>query len=448
MNNEKPSAEEAPAEDKLELGVAPTDAKREDAPSTETSHLASSEGQSSERQSSEDPSPALNNAQSSSAHSNPSTQKTYQSDAKRKRPWFLLFTWACILVVLAALASAGYYARKIINVQARTADEFKLGMQQQQIKTQQALNQLHNTQQEQSAAVAAQLSEARERLDDADRRIAAQNKRLRAMSTTSREDWLLAEAEYLLKLANQRVRIEKSSAGADALLSEADGILRDLDEPDLFFLRRAIASDLAALRLAPSIDVSGLYFTLVALAENIAQVPLRLDRAQQLALRSDDNGVASDPTKDAVEPSTFWTRMKISFNSFVNEFQGYYRITRHEQKPQPLLPPKEAYYLPQNLRVILERAQIALLREQQDIYEQSLQQADTWLSDYYPASQQSKEIQKQLRQLKSHVVERQLPDISTSHNLLHDYIKQLHDLGGVKTSVTNEKKSSSAAGGK
>ena len=36
-------------------------------------------------------------------------------------------------------------------------------------------------------------------------RLDSHNKRLLSLSSTSREDWLLAEAEYLLRLANQRL---------------------------------------------------------------------------------------------------------------------------------------------------------------------------------------------------------------------------------------------------
>src|SRR5690606_8016466 len=41
-----------------------------------------------------------------------------------------------------------------------------------------------------------------------------QQERLRALSTTTREDWLLAEAQYLLRLANQRILTERDGANA------------------------------------------------------------------------------------------------------------------------------------------------------------------------------------------------------------------------------------------
>ena len=80
-----------------------------------------------------------------------------------------------------------------------------------------------------------------------------QQQRLLNMSTTNREDWLMAEAEYLLRLANQRVLIERSATSAVGLLESADAIMEQvaagLGDPELFAIRRAIAQDLAALRL-------------------------------------------------------------------------------------------------------------------------------------------------------------------------------------------------------
>ena len=59
------------------------------------------------------------------------------------------------------------------------------------------------------ARLEALVNDQRSALSQVDQRINAQQQRLINLSTTSREDWLLAEAEYLLRLANQRVLIER-----------------------------------------------------------------------------------------------------------------------------------------------------------------------------------------------------------------------------------------------
>src|SRR5690606_16217521 len=102
------------------------------------------------------------------------------------------------------------------------------------------------------------LTSLEERLENA-------NRRLRAMSSTNREDWKLAEAEYLLRLANQRLLMERDGGNALALAQEVDQILRDLNDTDLFPVRRALARDITALKLADQVDREGLYLQLMAL---------------------------------------------------------------------------------------------------------------------------------------------------------------------------------------
>ena len=275
----------------------------------------------------------------------------------------------------------------------------------------------------------------------------AQNKRLLSMSTTSREDWLLAEAEYLLKLANQRVLIEKSATGADALLVEADDILKGLDDPDLFPLRRAIANDLAALRLTKAVDVEGIYLALAALANTVDQLPIKPSREDfgriDHVTNTDDsavdhNGVDAQDTKIATElaksdgQGTFYAPLLVSLNRLMANIKQYVNLRDHAQAPIPVLVPEIHQYVRQNLRLIIEKAQLALLREQQDIYRESLTQAKEWIEQYYPESDKSRNFIVQLEQLQTKQIQSNLPNITGSLELLHSYIEQLHDLKGVK----------------
>jgi len=271
-------------------------------------------------------------------------------------------------------------------------------------------------------------------ISELENRVGAQAKRLRAMSDTSREDWLLAEVEYLLKLANQRVRIERSAYGAGALLEEADSILRDLDAPDLHSLRRAIAEDLAALRLMSKIDVEGIYLSLVAVTQQIENLPLRSDSSKV------NQSSLVEMTLEEKESRTAGQIIADSFFEFLTAFRSYIRVTTHAEKPQ-VLAPESAVYLQQNLRLMLERAQLALLREQQDIYTQSIGQAITWSDKYFPKTMPLLNFQEMLLSLKDKEVVQDLPDIGESLNRVHEYIKNLHLL---KSSSSTQPRKSEA----
>ena len=69
---------------------------------------------------------------------------------------------------------------------------------------------------------------------------------------TSSQDWLLAEVEYLIRLANQRVMMEADTQGAIALFAAADTIIRDAEGITAFELRQSIANDIASVTTRPT----------------------------------------------------------------------------------------------------------------------------------------------------------------------------------------------------
>ncbi len=350
-------------------------------------------------------------------------------------PWGAIFNFILILGLAGALVYVVYEGQALIekqNLAGQSLEKSVQSLQQMQTKN---FNSLAQTQQAEQKQLRKQLKDTQTLLNDSVQRITAQGKRLRAMSDTSRDDWLLAEAEYLLKLANQRIRIERSPEGAEALLEEADGILRDLDDPNMHPLRRAIAKDLTALKLLKKIDTEGIYLSLVALTDEISNIPV------VLTPRVEDQTLSSTQVTETQKDKTFWQVVGGSWSRFTGSFDSYVRVVRHDKKPKPLLPVQDEMYLQQNLRLMLERAQLALLREQQDIFEQSLGQADQWLRTYYNESDVLIKFRDELDVLSQNEIVQTLPDISHSLHLLHEYIGELHQLDGVKKTLptTTEK---------
>src|SRR5690606_3338161 len=98
--------------------------------------------------------------------------------------------------------------------------------------------------------------------------------RVLSLSSVNRDDWKLAEAEYLLRLANQRVLLERNSCNADAMAKSVDEILRDLNDPDDFTVRKALASEIGELVVDGDLDREGVYLRLLALSEEINKLPL------------------------------------------------------------------------------------------------------------------------------------------------------------------------------
>jgi|GEM_PF-187702 len=257
------------------------------------------------------------------------------------------------------------------------------------------------------------------------RRLQSHANRLQSLSGTSRNDWLLAEARYLLRLANQRLLMERATDGAQALLESADQILVAIDDVDLFRVRDAIASDIVALKLAPTIDREGLYLRLSAMSKQLDQIPA-IPRTRGLAVEEVDAApLAAD---EAAEPVKWYWVMFNSIKDSLKILDKYVQVTRLDEPPQPMLSADQQSYMIHNLRLLFEQAQLALLREQQTIYQDSLQQAQDWINTYYTHYENKATFIKEIDTLQQLPVKQNLPDISGSLKQLTAYIERYHKL--------------------
>ncbi len=384
------------------------------------------------------------NAKRKSAKASRATQPSNDTAASvvvKRRPYGFLFLLFIISIVSGAGAYVVWQGQQELQEKQLVVEELSTRLQATETQLAQQMEKLQAEQAQASTqlkqSVDQQVGQINAVVNDLDKRVIAQNKRLRSMSTTSREDWLLAEAEYLLKLANQRVLIEKNAEGAAALLTEADAILRDLGDPDLFAIRRAVKKDLAELRLTAKIDVEGIYLSLVALNGQVEKLPLYPTRAQRIdALESNNDKRVQELT--TLNDLPWYKRIGKSLSNFVGGTKNLIRIYDVNEPPAPLLPPEQGVYLQQNLRMMIERCQLALLREQQEVYRQSLEQAQEWLKTYYPQSNKTVSFSQQLEELKTQNIVRYLPDITDSLELLQGYIIDLHRVGDAKASPSDK----------
>ena len=117
------------------------------------------------------------------------------------------------------------------------------------------------------------------KVDDA---LAAQRAEVRELMGPARADWLLAESEYLLRLASQRLLMDRDVPSAIALIQSADDILADARGLKIFELRASLAEDLASLGAVAELDTEGIFLRLNALIGRVDVLPQR-----QLTYRKD-----------------------------------------------------------------------------------------------------------------------------------------------------------------
>jgi uroporphyrin-3 C-methyltransferase len=231
-------------------------------------------------------------------------------------------------------------------------------------------------------------------------RINAQGARLVELGSTTRSDWLLAEAEYLARLAKQRIQTERNTKSPLALLESVDAILQQLDEPNLIGVRAAVAADITALRLVEDIDKQGIYVELNALAASI----------KNLLIMDIDK-----PVELVKEPKQQNTSQDVGvLDKFLADFSGLIKVRQRQNPIEPILERAEEQIVRQNLQLMLEQAQLALLREEQIIYQQSLLKAQEYLHRFFKISAMGEGISQRLQQLADTNIIQQLPNIHSS----------------------------------
>ena len=327
-----------------------------------------------------------------------------------------------LLLLLAAAGGAGWWFYQV-QQQEPVVNKVQqnLESQQQDIKRlEQRLDDERAERQNQQQSQAA----LNQSISDIQLNINSHARRLRELSTTSRSDWLLAEAEYLIRLANQRLITERNTKNATSLLVTADGILRDLDEVDLLPVRKALAKSITALRSTQMVDREGLYLQLGALSEQLVNLPLmapELDEEElvdvEAEVTEDENGSISEEWRG---------RLFQSFNSALESASDLIRVRRRDAPLEPLPSVEEDQQLRHNLAILLEQAQMALLREEQAIYQASLEKAQVWLNNYFELNESAIPLVEQLALLEQENVVQQLPDISEGLEVLRDYIDSWH----------------------
>jgi uroporphyrin-3 C-methyltransferase len=226
-------------------------------------------------------------------------------------------------------------------------------------------------------------------------------------------EWKLAEAEYLLRVGNHRVLMERDARGAVPLFRAADDVVKDVDDAGLVPVRAKLAEEISALDSVEQPDIDGQFVRLEVLKRRIRELPLRLPDYK----RDLEEAGARSPTTAAEpsEPTSWLGRVADRLFSLV-------RIRDHSSGGlKPLLDPVEAGYLEMNLELALERAQLALLRDDPTLYQASLDAARRLIEDHLDAqSEVAMQFRAELDAAGQTKLGAPLPDVSGSLRLLRE----------------------------
>ncbi|MCE0558002.1 uroporphyrinogen-III C-methyltransferase [Motilimonas sp. E26] len=238
-------------------------------------------------------------------------------------------------------------------------------------------------------------------------------------------DWMLAEAEYLMRMAGRKLWLEHDVKSSIALLLATDQRITELSDPSLNPLRQAIINDISQLEALPDLDKDGLVLRLTSLEQQIDKLNIAGIKLPEV-LTETDNTLSSDI-------SDWQDNLKKSWRSFADSF---ITIERRDGKVEALLAPDQAWYLKENIKNQLVKAQLAVYREHQAIYTESLEKAASWINQYYDQNNPNTQyLVESLTELSKKAITVQYPDQLKSKPILEDVIDHR-----VKKSLSNSMK--------
>jgi uncharacterized protein HemX len=231
---------------------------------------------------------------------------------------------------------------------------------------------------------------------------------LQGASAGARDTWLLAEAEYYMQIANAQLQLGNNPQLAMLALEMADERVVQMANPALTDVRRALSDELAALEAMEKPDLQGATLTLASLARVVDSLPLRA--AGSTAGASEG---AADEEQGAAGRA--WDSVK-------DAMSGLVKVTPPDEETRVLLTPDAARLIRNNLALQLQSARLALLRGEQAIFEQSLEDADALLAQYFDGgSAQVASARDTIAEIRDSMVAVTAPDISESLRLIRQF---------------------------
>ncbi|MRT14536.1 uroporphyrinogen-III C-methyltransferase [Enterobacteriaceae bacterium RIT711] len=312
-----------------------------------------------------------------------------------------------IAIAIALALGGGLYSYGKHQAAAQNANTDALATQLTALQKQQEQQQtsLESTIKQQATALQEsdrqQANLARE-LDEVQQKVAT-------ISGSDAKTWLLAQSDFLVKLAGRKLWSDQDVTTAAALLKSADASLADMNDPSLLTVRRALTDDISALSAITQVDYDGIILKLNQLSNQVDNLRLADNNSDDTPMDSDGSELSSTVTE--------WREnLTKSWHNFMDSF---ITIRRRDETAVPLLAPNQDVYLRENIRSRLLVAAQAVPRHQDETYKQSLENVSTWVRAYYDTNDSvTKSFLDELDSLSQQSINMDVPQTLESQPLL------------------------------
>jgi uroporphyrin-3 C-methyltransferase len=226
----------------------------------------------------------------------------------------------------------------------------------------------------------------------------------------NRDEWQLAEIEQVLAIASQQLQLARNVRAALLALQLAESRLSRADRPQFAPIRRALARDIERLKAAPVVDFAAVTARIDNLIAAVDALPLAFEE------RTERQPPAKEP---AGADRGFVARLG---EEVWKELSQLVVVRRMGASEPPLLPPSQAYFVRENLRLRLLNARASLLARDEAGYREDLRASLAWVQRYFDGrSKQTADAVAQLKSLTGVSLTFEMPTISESLDAVRGY---------------------------
>ena len=292
--------------------------------------------------------------ESSATHS----ESTPSGAAKKKSSgngllWFVVII---LFLIVLGMAGAGYWY--YMQQQSASKDS--------ESALQTTTSQLNTIERERAGLVASidKVARTNQTLESTVAELKAQNEKLTLQAESTLEqlnnmegrrpaDWLIAEADYLVRMAGRKLWLENDVRTAILLLVNADKRLKSLADPSVLPVRANLAEDIQTLQQLNPVSQSSVALALTGMIAQIDKLPLD-------TFEKPEDANAEDTT----------------LSESADDWQENLAV-------EPVLSLEAQFLAKEQLRLQLMHAQTAALQGDAGLYSQSLQYAQTLIIEKF-----------------------------------------------------------------
>ncbi|WP_076415920.1 uroporphyrinogen-III C-methyltransferase [Shewanella sp. UCD-KL12] len=297
----------------------------------------------------------------------PKQQVTTETRVERSGvSWGFLFNLIFILLLTFTTVGGGYYLYQELSIQKEKAQALSVELKQALNEPSQQIAKLDRAQQQLTVNTQTELKQ----FTDNQRQL---TERVAKLAQRNPNHWMAEEAKYLVRMAGNKLWLEKNPSTSASLLKAADDRIESMKDPSLTPLRKALATDISVVSSIKSTDISGTVLMLDSMIEHLHTLPLNRVEAA--------NTANSPETEQMTASIDDWkANLAKSWQSILDDFVV---VRKRTTDITPILTPDQQWYLVENIRNKLLQSQLALYRQDQVNYRQSITLASKWIYQYF-----------------------------------------------------------------